>query len=99
MQTPVSRCRDFHVQVRGVSYALGKLNRNLPEFVVMPDPRGLPYNNQGNFSSGFLPAKHTGTVIQPSSETPGSLFEPPSNDQGNHRSKRIGWFEFIEKVE
>ena len=60
-----------------VSYALGKLNRNLPEFVVMPDPRGLPYNNQGNFSSGFLPAKHTGTVIQPSSETPVPFLSPP----------------------
>jgi hypothetical protein len=60
-----------------VSYALGKLNRNLPEFVVMPDPRGLPYNNQGNFSSGFLPAKHQGTVIQPSSKTPIPFLNPP----------------------
>ncbi len=46
-----------------VSYGLGKLNRNLPEFIVMPDPDGLPYNNLGNFSAGFLPAKHQGVVI------------------------------------
>ena len=64
-----------------VSYALGKLNRNLPEFVVMPDPRGLPYNNLGNFSSGFLPAKHQGTVIQPSSKTPIPFLNPPENIQ------------------
>src|SRR5262245_14510794 len=28
-----------------VSYALGSLTRDLPAFVVLPDPRGLPYNN------------------------------------------------------
>jgi len=60
-----------------VSYALGKINRNLPEFVVMPDPRGLPYNNLANFSSGFLPAKHQGTVIQASSKTPIPFLHPP----------------------
>ena len=60
-----------------VSYALGKINRNLPEFVVMPDPRGLPYNNLANFSSGFLPARHQGTVIQPSSKTPIPFLHPP----------------------
>ena len=46
-----------------VSYGLGKLNENLPEFIVMPDSDGLPYNNLGNFSAGFLPAKHQGVVI------------------------------------
>ena len=38
-----------------ISYGLGRLTDNLPTFVVLPDPRGLPYNNAGNFSSGFLP--------------------------------------------
>ena len=46
-----------------ISYALGSLNDNLPTFVVLPDPKGLPYNNLGNFTSGFLPVKHRGTVI------------------------------------
>jgi hypothetical protein len=47
-----------------VSYALGNLSDNLPTFVVLPDARGLPYNQQGNFSAGFLPAMHQGTVIE-----------------------------------
>ena len=47
-----------------LSYGLGQLSDNLPSFVVMPDPRGLPYNNMGNFSAGFLPAAHAGTVIR-----------------------------------
>lgn len=46
-----------------VSYGLGNLSDNLPSFVVLPDARGLPYNNKGNFSSGFLPVAHQGTTI------------------------------------
>lgn len=46
-----------------ISYALGRLSDNLPTFVVLPDARGLPYNQKGNFSSGFLPARHQGTLI------------------------------------
>ncbi len=49
-----------------ISYGLGRLVDNLPTFVVLPDPRGLPYNQRGCFSSGFLPAKYQGTVIQAS---------------------------------
>jgi hypothetical protein len=53
-----------------ISYALGQLTDNLPAFVVLPDPRGLPYNGMGDFSAGFLPAVHQGTVINPSAPTP-----------------------------
>lgn len=47
-----------------VSYALGNIADNLPTFVVLPDPRGLPYNQRGNFSAGFLPAMHQATVYE-----------------------------------
>jgi Protein of unknown function (DUF1501) len=53
-----------------VSYGLGSLTDNLPSFVVLPDVRGLPYNQKGNFSCGFLPAKHQGTLINATSKTP-----------------------------
>ena len=46
-----------------VSYALGTLADNLPTFVVLPDARGLPYNQKGNFSAGFLPPQHQGTAV------------------------------------
>ena len=45
------------------SYALGNLTDNLPAFVVLPDAKGLPYNQRGPFSAGFLPSVHQGTVI------------------------------------
>ena len=46
-----------------VAYGLGSENHNMPSFVVLPDPKGLPYNAKATFSSGFLPAQHQGTMI------------------------------------
>jgi len=53
-----------------ISYALGTLTQDLPTFVVLPDARGLPYNQRANFSAGFLPAKHQGTVINAGATPP-----------------------------
>lgn len=61
-----------------ISYGLGSLSDNLPSFVVLPDPRGLPYNNAGNFTSGFLPMTHQGKVIRPSNPTPIHDLAPPA---------------------
>lgn len=62
-----------------VSYALGRISDNLPTFVVLPDTKGLPYNQKGNFSSGFLPVQHQGTLIQASSPTPLPDLSIPSS--------------------
>jgi len=60
-----------------ISYGLGRLTDELPTFVVLPDPRGLPYNNAGNFSSGFLPQSHAGTIIRPTLPIPISDLQAP----------------------
>ncbi len=44
-----------------LSYGLGSGNQNLPAFVVLPDPMGLPINGTLNWSAGWLPAQHQGT--------------------------------------
>jgi hypothetical protein len=62
-----------------ISYALGSLKDDLPAFVVLPDPKGLPYNNQGNFSAGFLPVKHAGTIIRPHLPEPIADLHPPKS--------------------
>src|SRR6185436_8994374 len=46
-----------------VSYALGTENQNLPAFVAIPDPRGVPQIGPANWSSGFLPAVFQGTAF------------------------------------
>jgi hypothetical protein len=74
-----------------LSYGLGSLSDNLPTFVVLPDLRGLPYNNLGNFSSGFLPVRHAGTVIRANSPVPiASLFPPRVAGYINGQSEREG---------
>lgn len=59
-----------------ISYAIGNLVDNLPTFVVLPDARGLPYNQRANFSSGFLPAKHQGLVLDASAGEPIPNLQP-----------------------
>ncbi len=46
-----------------LSYGLGTRNQNLPAFVVLPDPRGLPAGGSINWTSGFLPASHQGVAF------------------------------------
>lgn len=69
-----------------ISYALGRINENLPEFIVLPDPKGLPYNNLGNFAAGFLPARHQGTVINASDDSPINYLFPPA--EASHVTRR-----------
>jgi hypothetical protein len=44
-----------------VAYALGSENRDLPAFVAIPDPRGVPQVGPNNWGSAFLPAVFQGT--------------------------------------
>jgi hypothetical protein len=62
-----------------VSYGLGSMNDNLPTYVVLPDPRGFAPNGPKNWSSGFLPAQHQATAVQPSSATPIADLLPPTD--------------------
>ena len=48
-----------------VTYGLGSINQDLPGYVVMLDKRGGPIGGQPNWSSGFIPASHQGTLFRP----------------------------------
>jgi hypothetical protein len=64
-----------------MSYGLGSLSDELPTFVVLPDGRGFPPNGPGNWSAGFLPATHQGTLIKPAAKNPiADLFPPAGAD-------------------
>ncbi|MEO6182559.1 MAG: DUF1501 domain-containing protein, partial [Verrucomicrobiota bacterium] len=45
------------------TYALGSENQNLPAFVAIPDPRGVPQVGPNHWSAGFLPAVFQGTAF------------------------------------
>ncbi len=60
-----------------LSYGLGTENENLPAFVVLPDPRGLPAGGSINWASGFLPANHQGVPFRTAASEPvGDLKTP-----------------------
>jgi hypothetical protein len=49
-----------------VTYALGSENQDLPSFVAIPDPRGIPQASINNWGPGFLPAVFQGTAFNSS---------------------------------
>ena len=58
------------------SYALGTENQNLPAFVAIPDPRGVPQASVNNWGPGFLPAVFQGTPF--STTEPIRNLQPPN---------------------
>ena len=47
-----------------VAYGLGTENRDLPAFVVLPDPSGGIKGGPPAYGAGFLPASYQGTVMR-----------------------------------
>lgn len=43
------------------TFGLGSENQNLPAYVVLDDPQGLPVNGIDNWQSGYLPPVYQGT--------------------------------------
>jgi hypothetical protein len=64
-----------------LTYGLGSENRNLPAYVALTDPRGLPVLGVDNFTNGWLPSVYQGTVIRP--KEPRILnLDPPMSLKG-----------------
>lgn len=63
-----------------VTYGLGSEADDLPGFVVLPDPRGLPPGGIINWGAGFLPAVHQATTLDTSNaKQPIADLFPPSD--------------------
>ncbi|HVV99524.1 MAG TPA: DUF1501 domain-containing protein [Planctomycetaceae bacterium] len=60
-----------------LTYGLGTENQNLPAFVVLTDPDGLPVLGVDNWSNGWLPSLYQGTVIRPREPRILNLDPPP----------------------
>ncbi len=63
------------------TYALGSEADNLPAFVSIPDPRGVPQAGPNNWSSGFLPAVFQGTPFN--AQKPIAHLERPAGIGGD----------------
>lgn len=60
-----------------ITYALGSESQELPAFVVLTDPGGLPVLGVDNWRAGFLPSLYQGTVIRPREPRILNLDPPP----------------------
>jgi hypothetical protein len=71
-----------------LSYGLGSESQDLPSYVVLPDPRGLPAGGAINWTSGFLPAAHQGVSFRTSGSTEpvANLFPPQAVSPGRRKA-------------
>lgn len=82
-----------------VTYGLGSESENLPSFVVLPDPRGLPPGGPINWGAGFLPAVHQATTLDTdNAEQPIADLFPPKDFAGASRAQDQKTLGFLQKL-
>jgi len=69
-----------------VTYGLGSESDNLPAFVVLPDPRGLPPGGIINWGAGFLPAEHQAVTFDINAKQPIADLFPPEGTKADDRA-------------
>jgi hypothetical protein len=73
-----------------MTYGLGSESQNLPAFVVLTDPDGLPVEGVQNWSNGWLPSLFQGTVVRP--REPRILnLEPPPHLKGEAQRRSLDY--------
>ncbi len=75
------------------TYALGSANDNLPAYVAIPDPRGVPQSAGNCWNPGFLPAAFQGTDFN-ATKPLRNLARP----QGISAQKDLSTREFIAQI-
>ncbi len=80
-----------------VVYALGAENRNLPAYVVLGDPGGLPVDGVRNWSSGWLPATCQGTPFRPG-DTPVLHLATPAGVTPAARAGQLGFLQELNRI-
>ena len=78
-----------------INYALGTENQNLPAFVAIEDPRGMPQSGPNNWAGGFLPAAFQGTPL--STTQPIRYLNRPSGISAERDSEARKAWRFLEK--
>lgn len=77
-----------------ILYGLGSMNENLPAYVVLSDPGGLPVDGERNWSSGFLPAVYQGTPFR-GGESPVFNLKTPAKIPAAARANQL---EFLKQI-
>ncbi|MCA9059071.1 MAG: DUF1501 domain-containing protein [Planctomycetaceae bacterium] len=73
-----------------LTYGLGAVTDNLPAFVAMTDPAGIPVEGVLNWSNGWLPSLYQGTVVR--SQEPRILdLQPPASRSGGVQQQFLSY--------
>ena len=79
-----------------LTYGLGTESQNLPAYVALTDPQGLPVEGVLNWSNGWLPSLFQGTVIRP--REPRILnLEPPPEYRGELQQNYLGYLDRLNR--
>ena len=78
-------------------YALGTENENLPAYVVLSDPGGLPVDGEKNWTSGWLPAVYQGTVFR-SGKSPVLNLQTPDSVSPQGRKNQLRFLDELNRT-
>lgn len=77
-----------------MTYGLGSESQDLPAYVVLPDPGGLPVDGVRNWSNGWMPPLYQGTVAR--SQEPRIMnLDPPAHLKGELQRQNL---EFLARL-
>jgi uncharacterized protein (DUF1501 family) len=79
-----------------LTYALGSVSDNLPAFVVLSDPTGLPVLGVDNWNAGWLPSLYQGTVVRPAEPRILNL-DPPEHLRGPAQKRFLAYLDQINR--
>lgn len=79
-----------------ITYALGSESQDLPAFVVLSDPTGLPVLGVENWQNGWLPSLYQGTVVRP--QEPRILnLDPPVHLRGEEQRRFLAYLQQVNR--
>jgi len=79
-----------------ITYALGSESQDLPAFVVLTDPSGLPVSGVDNWQNGWLPSLYQGTVVRPT-EPRFLNLDPPPQLRGRAQEHFLNYLEGLNR--
>ena len=79
-----------------VLYGLGTENENLPAYVVLADPGGLPVDGERNWSAGWLPAVYQGIPFR-SGDAPVFNLQTPATMPAQARRQQLALLDRLNK--
>jgi len=78
-------------------YGLGSMNANLPAYVVLPDPQGMPVWEAGNWTHSWLPAAYQATPFIAGGATPVLNLKDPEGTLPAARGNQLRYLDRLNR--